>query len=308
MRKIICMILTALAVCLSLPFASITAKAADDMTFSFDLTVDGKDTKEVQTGDIITVVLKLKRTDATDAYTMHAMQDELRYDSTFLELVEGSAVLSNGIVSTDIAMVDQYREFYMNYLSMSGGTQWNADTLIGSVQFKVIGESGVTKITSQDYLVALKDGSGSYKCDANEVTIVLSTECTVSFKTNGGSETADQTVQFGEKITRPEDPVREGYKFEGWYTDIHLSDEWDFEKDTVQGNLSLYAKWSAVQDDSSENEFADETSANTGEDKSDIAGGDIETGDVNQGVFWWGLLLMLILVLIVISFWKKKKR
>ena len=62
MRKIIYMILTALAVFLSLPFANITAKAADDMTFSFDLTVDGKDIKEVQTGDIITVVLKLKRT------------------------------------------------------------------------------------------------------------------------------------------------------------------------------------------------------------------------------------------------------
>lgn len=303
MRKIICMILTALAVCLSLPFANITAKAADDMTFSFDLTVDGKDTKEVQTGDIITVVLKLKRTDVAEEYTMHAMQDELHYDSTFLELVEGSAVLSNGIVSTDIAMVDQYREFYMNYLSMSGGTQWNADTLIGSVQFKVIGQSGVTKITSLDYLVALKDGSGGYKCDANEVTIVLSTECTVSFKTNGGSEIADQTVQFGETIARPDDPIREGYRFEGWYADIHLSDEWEFGKDIVQGNISLYAKWSVADTEveDSGNENSDGTSMEIEEEDVTIVGGDsVITGDINQRADWWWIILLIIFAVIVV--------
>ncbi len=309
MRKIICMILTALAVCLSLPFSNITAKAADDMTFSFDLTVDGKDTKEVQTGDIITVVLKLKRTDATDAYTMNAMQDELRYDSTFLELVEGSAVLSNGIVSTDIAMVDQYREFYMNYLSMSGGTQWNADMLIGSVQFKVIGESGVTKITNQDYLVSLRDGTGSYKCDANEVTIVLSTECTVSFNTNGGSEITDQTVQFGEKINCPENPIREGYKFEGWYRDIYLSEKWDFEKDTVQGNLSLYAKWSkmdGMEETESDGNIVD-PSDNTS-DSSEDNSGSVSTGDSIKSGSFTGLCLSLILILLMILLFFKQRK
>lgn len=305
MRKIICTILTAFTVWFVLPFTYIIARAAeDDMTFFFEMTVDGKDTKEVQTGDIITLVLKLKRTDVAKAYTMYAMQDELRYDSTFLELVEGSAVLSNGIVSTDIAMVDQFREFYMNYLSMSGGTQWNADTLVGSVQFKVIGEHGVTKITSQDYLVSLKDGSGSYECDAGEVTIVLSTECKVSFKTNGGSEIPDQTVRFGEKISRPEDPTRAEYRFEGWYKDIHLRDAWDFENDTVQGNLSLYAKWNVVEDenvDSSGGEAADEVLGNVGEDKDSTAGGDVATGDVNQfAEYWWWVILIIILILLLI--------
>lgn len=310
MRKTICTILTAIAVWLLLPFTCVTAKAAeDDMTFSFEMTVDGKDTKEVQTGDIITVVLKLKRTDAAEAYTMHAMQDELRYDSTFLELVEGSAVLSNGIVSTDIAMVDQYREFYMNYLSMSGGAQWNADTLVGSIQFKVIGESGVTKITSQDYLVSLKDGSGSFECDANEVTIVLSTECTVSFKTNAGSEIADQTVQFGEKITRPENPTREGYKFEGWYTDIHLSDVWDFEQDTVQGNVSLYAKWSAVEDEElSKNESDDAMNVPADEEENSTDTDDVVTGDITESMAVWLMMISMIIVIAIVYVYKKKSK
>lgn len=287
MQKKICAAVIMMILWCLMPLTCMTTMAAnDDMTFFFDLTVDGKDTKEVQTGDIITVVLRLKRTDASEAYQMYAMQDEIRYDSTFLKLVEGSAVLGKGIASTDIAMVDQYREFYMNYLSMSGGEKWNADTLIGSVQFEVIGQSGVTKITSEDYLVSVKDGSDSYSCDANEVTVVISTECTVSFKTNGGNEIADRTVIFGEKITRPDDPVREGYQFDGWYRDVHLTDGWDFERDTVQGNISLYAKWSVVEEN---------------EDNTDnTVSGSAPTGDESRIVVWCLIVIFLILILFVL--------
>ena len=292
-----------------LPLTCMSTMAAnDDMTFSFDLTVDGKDTKEVQTGDIITVVLRLKRTDASEAYQMYAMQDEIRYDSTFLELVEDSAVLGSGITSTDIAMVDQYREFYMNYLSMSGGEKWNADTLVGSVQFKVIGASGVTKITSEDYLVSVKDGSDSYACEANEVTVVISTECTVSFKSNGGSEIGNQTVLFGEKITRPKDPVREGYVFSGWYADIHLTDEWDFEKDVVEGNMSLYAKWTekvsgGMDEESGTDDKESDRESQEGEDNSLSEVPD--TGD-GYSIFIWGT--MLVLLVLVLLLWIRNRK
>lgn len=262
------------------PLFSMTAEAAEDAkAFSFELTVDGKDTKEVETGDIITVVLRLKRTDKAEDYTMYAMQDEIRYDSQFFELVNGSAVLSDGIVSTDIAMVDQFREFYMNYLSMSGGEQWKPDTMVGSFQLKVIGTSGVSAISNQDYLVSMKDGSKSYPCDAKDVTIILSTECVVSFQTSGGSEIEEVKVQFGEKMTRPKDPVREGYTFEGWYKDIHLKEAWDFEQDTVQGNMSLYAKWvEAVQEEKIE------TTSN----------------------MWWILIVIIAIVISMASVWHYK--
>lgn len=251
--------------------------AADNsMSFDYNLTVDGQDTREVKTGDIITVVLKLRRTDASDSYPMYAMQDEIRYDSTFFELVEGSTVLNTGIVSTDIAMVDQYREFYMNYLSMSGGTTWDPDMLIGTFQLKVIGQQGVTKITNQDYLVSAQDGTDCYLSRANDVTIILSTDCVVTFMTNGGSEIADQIVQYGEKIVPPKDPVREGYIFDGWYQDIHLTEKWDFDSDVVQGNMSLYAKWSPAA-------TADSAPV---------------TSDISHGWPWWGLLLLIVLLLL----------
>ena len=308
MRKIVKTMLAMVMACILLPHIVLPVQAAEEKEkFIFELSVDGKDTKEVELGDVITVVLRLKRTDANEEYTMHAMQDEIRYDSTFFEVVEGSAVLSDGIASTDIAMVDEYREFYMNYLSMSGGEQWKPDTLIGSLQLKVIGESGVTKITNEDYLVSFKDGTGSYPCEANELTIVLSTECTVSFKSNGGNEIAEQIVQFGEKINRPDDPVREGYKFEGWYTDIHLNDAWDFESDTVQGNTSLYAKWSSGSENKDSAKATDENSSNDGELNSNTVFDSAQTDD-NSYIVVWGLIaisLISILLLILLFKWKK---
>lgn len=251
--------------------------AADEQTpeFYFELSIDGQDTKEVHPGDTITVALKLYRTDSNTPFTMYAMQDEIHYDHTFFELINDSAVLGEGITSTDIAMVDEFREFYMNYLSMSGGTQWNPDTLIGTFQLRVIAESGVTTINSRDYLVSHYDGSGSYPCEANQLTVILSTDCTVRFMASGGNEIPNQTVQYGELVVQPEDPIRDGYTFAGWYKDIHLSEKWDFETNTVQGNMTLYAKWMA----------------------SDTSAADVE---VSAGHIWWLWLLLLIVILLVL--------
>lgn len=37
--------------------------------------------------------------------------------------------------------------------------------------------------------------------------------------------------------------MREGWHVEGWYSDIDLTNEWDFENDPVLSNMILYAKW-----------------------------------------------------------------
>ncbi len=241
-RKIFCTVM--FMICTWMLMFPTSASAADEsMHFSYALSIDGKDTVEVTTGDVITVTLTLTNKDASSPYIMYAMQDEIRYDGEFFELVEGTGTSFTDVVTNDIADVDQHREYYMNYLSMIGGTQWEPSVVIGTFQLRVKGTAGVSTITNQDYLVSLADGSDSYACEANELTVIVTTDCTVRFMTNGGTPVEDQIVQYGEKIKRPEDPIREGYYLEGWYTDIHLTDEWDFENDTVKGNMSLYAKW-----------------------------------------------------------------
>ena len=241
MKRTVCFLLTMLFL---LPVCSLTASAAaGDPEFTYELTVDGKDTVEVNTGDIITVTLHLLRSDAQEPYTMHSMQDEIRYDTNFFELVQGGELLGSGIQSTDISVLGGFREFYMNFVTFSGGVQWEPKTRVGSFQLKVIADSGVTTITNEDFLVSLKDGSGSYLCDANKLTVILSTDCTVKFETNGGTPLEPVQAIYGETIARPADPVREGKVLVGWFKDIHLTEEWDFATDTVNGNMTLYAKW-----------------------------------------------------------------
>ena len=65
---------------------------------------------------------------------------------------------------------------------------------------------------------------------------------TVTFECNGGSAVASQTVRDGRTASEPEAPQREGYRFQGWYTDSALTQAYDFST-PVRGNLTLYAGW-----------------------------------------------------------------
>ena len=66
---------------------------------------------------------------------------------------------------------------------------------------------------------------------------------TVVFESNGGTSIESLNVKHNEKINKPTDPTKEGYVFEGWYTDSLLNIIYDFENDVVTSNLILYAKW-----------------------------------------------------------------
>ena len=63
---------------------------------------------------------------------------------------------------------------------------------------------------------------------------------TVTFDSDGGTEIASVQVEKGKKITKPEDPSKEHYVFDGWYLE---DTEWVFESNTVTKNTALTAKW-----------------------------------------------------------------
>ncbi|MBQ3483530.1 MAG: InlB B-repeat-containing protein [Clostridia bacterium] len=68
----------------------------------------------------------------------------------------------------------------------------------------------------------------------------------VTFKYNNGHPDTVLKVREKEFIPRPETPVRAGYSFIGWYTDSACSVAWNFDTQTVSGNLTLYAGWEAI--------------------------------------------------------------
>ena len=64
---------------------------------------------------------------------------------------------------------------------------------------------------------------------------------------NDGSTTLSvQTdLSSGDKLTKPETPVKDGYTFAGWYKDSACTQGWDFETG-IPGDMTLYAKWTAA--------------------------------------------------------------
>ncbi|MDE5867437.1 MAG: InlB B-repeat-containing protein, partial [Anaeroplasmataceae bacterium] len=72
------------------------------------------------------------------------------------------------------------------------------------------------------------------------------------FNTKGGSAVAGENVELGSKIKKPTDPTREGYTFDNWYQDEECTILWDFEKDTIKDNTTLYANWIKNEDPAKE--------------------------------------------------------
>ena len=66
---------------------------------------------------------------------------------------------------------------------------------------------------------------------------------TITFDSRGGSDIAPQNQMYGELLTVPEDPTREGYEFTGWYIDHACDDAWDEAEDIIEMDITLYAGW-----------------------------------------------------------------
>lgn len=68
--------------------------------------------------------------------------------------------------------------------------------------------------------------------------------CTVTLDANGGTVAQSTvTARSGEKLKALPSAQRDGWFFGGWYTQADGGEAWDFGKDTVNGNMTLYAHW-----------------------------------------------------------------
>ena len=66
---------------------------------------------------------------------------------------------------------------------------------------------------------------------------------TITFETNGGSSIASITGDYGDSVSVPNDPTREGYTFNGWYADANLTQSTTVPNAIPAENLTLYAMW-----------------------------------------------------------------
>ncbi len=90
-----------------------------------------------------------------------------------------------------------------------------------------------------------EQGSGSGGEGEGEGGTTPATTYTVTFNSNGGSAVDPQTVESGNKVTKPSNPTKAGYSFEGWFTDSACTQAFDFTT-SISGDITLYAKWKEI--------------------------------------------------------------
>ena len=83
---------------------------------------------------------------------------------------------------------------------------------------------------------------------------------TVSFDARGGTTVPSVLTVQNKTMVAPSDPERAGFTFAGWYKDAACTQAWDFAKDVVTADMTLYAKWSAKDDNKGDDAKKDNAS------------------------------------------------
>ena len=244
MKKLISL----LAVALLLASLLTPAFAIDESRmYSFELTSDGRDECGAPVDEEINVTLKLCRVDVPESADMYALQDEIHYDSNYLELVPDSFQLREGVHAIDCPNEDGDSFIKVNYIMMDTIEEWSDETELLSFRMKIVDE-GESQITHDNAFVTTEEGLDVFISTTADLTVdcgeIMESVYSVIFIYMNGEENEEVLVSEGEMLERPEtDPVLEGFQFTGWFRDEEYQEPWDFENDVVEEDTILYAGW-----------------------------------------------------------------
>ncbi len=116
--------------------------------------------------------------------------------------------------------------------SKAGDYTYDGATL--TLKFKGVKEK--TTATLVDNVVSLEYEGGSYR-------FLRKIVYTVTYDVDGGSALEADEVVNGRTLAKPQDPVKEGYDFIGWYADAEFSKPYAFGSAVVTENTVLYARF-----------------------------------------------------------------
>ena len=71
-------------------------------------------------------------------------------------------------------------------------------------------------------------------------------DITITFETNEGSNIEQLIIPINTKPTRPQNPVKDGFTFAGWYLNKELTTPYYFNQ-TLSNDTTLYAKWGEIK-------------------------------------------------------------
>ncbi|MBQ4049475.1 MAG: leucine-rich repeat protein [Clostridia bacterium] len=99
-------------------------------------------------------------------------------------------------------------------------------------------------VTFDDTYLSAIEENGAIIMTVNGTTMrfIKKINYTVNF-TGNNSSLFTQSVLNGKKVSKPEDPERNGYQFIGWYSDAQFKTPFRFDSSVVTSDLTLYARW-----------------------------------------------------------------
>jgi uncharacterized repeat protein (TIGR02543 family) len=105
------------------------------------------------------------------------------------------------------------------------------------------GDSNSFYNSTKEVLTACKTFSGLNDTNEEKGSKTENTsKFKISFDTNGGSSVSNQTVEYCKTVTKPDNPEKTNYSFDGWYSDEKLKNIYDFSSEVTKSFI-LYAGW-----------------------------------------------------------------
>lgn len=117
-----------------------------------------------------------------------------------------------------------------------------------SPQVASVDENGVVTAHKEGYAFIKVESAADNRVTSYCVVKVTGNMYQVKFMDDTGNIYKLVEVAEGSCVAKPQDPVREGYTFNGWFVDHKGTQAYDFNT-LVTGDLTLFAKWTKVDTD-----------------------------------------------------------
>lgn len=202
MKRVLTTIMLLALLCVGITPCALAA----GIDLTYDLTVDGNHSAIAQTGDVITVTYTIH---GSEGYTVNAIQNEIKYDTSFFQFVDGSVTVTGG--TGKLMQKIAGPRVYMNDML----TSYDAEQLVGTFQLKVIAKSGSGKVESTECLAYNGD---AMRVTKQNLTVTIQSSGSDSGSGSGGGKipadvtdhgNGSATVDFpGSGIDTSDGPVR----------------------------------------------------------------------------------------------------
>nr|WP_301335080.1 chitobiase/beta-hexosaminidase C-terminal domain-containing protein [Holtiella tumoricola] len=227
--------------------------------------VSGIDTDKYRKVELIT-----QTPDATIYYTLDGSmptKESLKYDESIVleettvikavatkEGMDDSAIVSQEVVvgkevyvSEPTVVVsgidtDKYRKVELITQTPDATIYYTLDGSDPTQASLIYTEAIVLNKTATIKAIAVKEGMEESGVVTKKIIVGEDIKYNITFDSKGGSEVAAQEILEGQKAIKPADPIREGYKFIGWYIDQSYTEAYNFDKEVVD-HVTVYAKW-----------------------------------------------------------------